>query len=69
MNVAVIRACKETEWIRHCDNCENKDGYGKLEIKDTKKFLMLQLFLFDEQGQKSTKTYITLKNLEISVGV
>ena len=54
MIAAVIRTLKETECTRECDNCENMDGYEKLEITDTTEFLMLHLLICDEQEQKST---------------
>ena len=50
MNAAVIRTLEEKEITKHCDNCDKKDAYQKLEITDTKQFLMLQLKLFEGIG-------------------
>ena len=68
MYVAVMRTLEESECRRDFDNYENKNGYQKLEITHTKQFLMLQLLLFDWEGNKSTQTCIPLQNLEIIVG-
>ena len=47
--------------------CNNVSANQKLEIIDTRQFLILQLVLFDSEGKKSTRQCTPLQNLELNV--
>ena len=58
---------EDTECERICPKCSNIGANQKLEIIDTRQFLILQLVLFDSEGQKSTRQCTPLQNLELNV--
>ena len=52
MKEAVMSTLEDTECERICPQCENYVTNQKLEIVDTRQFFILQLLLFDSEGQK-----------------
>ena len=68
MKEAVMSTLQDSECERSCPHCGNSDGNQKLEITDTRQFLILQLMIFNRHGRKSRKQCTPLQNLELKVG-